>query len=158
MDFNAVVDASVALKWYIKDETDINEAIDILLDYESGKINFIVPRLFYYEIANVIHIAVQRKRLSEDEGKNIINDLLDIKTSIIDTNELIRNAYQKARKYNLSVYDALYLEVARGHGITLYTADKKFYDSVREKNKFVKLIRDYKRIHSPESAPEPSSE
>ena len=146
MDFNIVVDASVAIKWYIKDESEINQAVDILLDYEVGKINFFVPRLFHYETANVIHIAVQRKRITEDEGKNIINDMLDIKTTLVDSEELIRDAYINARKYNISAYDALYLGVAKEHGMILYTADRKLYNSVKEKKKYVKWIGDYKRL------------
>jgi predicted nucleic acid-binding protein len=146
MDFNIVVDASVAIKWYIKDESEINEAVDILLDYEVGKIKFFVPRLFYYETANVIHIAVQRKRITEDEGKNIINDMLEIKTTLVDSGELIRDAYRNARKYNISVYDAHYLGVAKEHGMILYTADRKLYNSVKEKKKYVKWIGDYKRL------------
>lgn len=105
-----------------------------------------MPRLFHYETANVIHIAVQRKRITEDEGKNIINDMLDIKTTLVDSEELIRDAYINARKYNISAYDALYLGVAKEHGMILYTADRKLYNSVKEKKKYVKWIGDYKRL------------
>jgi predicted nucleic acid-binding protein len=39
MDFKIVVDASIAVKWYIRDEIDADRAIDMLLDYEKGAIS-----------------------------------------------------------------------------------------------------------------------
>ncbi len=55
MDFRIVVDASVAIKWYVRDEIDADKAIAMLLDYENGKVKLIVPNLFYYETANAVN-------------------------------------------------------------------------------------------------------
>ncbi|MEK6582722.1 MAG: type II toxin-antitoxin system VapC family toxin, partial [Nitrospirota bacterium] len=76
MNFNIVIDASVAVKWHIKDESEVEQAIEILLDYNSGKVGFIEPQLFYYETSNAVNVAVQRKRITEDEGRDIIKDML----------------------------------------------------------------------------------
>jgi predicted nucleic acid-binding protein len=46
------VDASVAIEWYVRTEIDADKALAMLHDYESNKIEFIVPCLFYYEIAS----------------------------------------------------------------------------------------------------------
>lgn len=148
MDFSIVVDASVAVKWYIKDESESDRAIDILLDYKEGKVSFVEPLLLYYEIANAVHIAVQRKRVTEDDGKDIIRDMLDLEMTFVDSVEMIRNAYGIARKYNISVYDAFYIEVAKDNGIMLYTGDKKFYNAVKDKKKFIKWIGEYERVDS----------
>ncbi len=148
MDFSIVVDASVAVKWHIKDESDSSQALDILLDYEAGKVGFVVPRLFYYETANAVHIAVQRKRITEDEGKDIVNDVMAVEMTAIDSMELVRNAYSNARKYNISVYDSIYFTLAKEQDILFYTGDKKFYTLIKDKKKFVKWIGDYKRVQS----------
>jgi len=144
MDYNIVIDASVAVKWHIKDESAIEQAVNILFDYNAGRVGFIEPRLLYYETANAVNIAVQRKRITEDEGKDIIKDMLAIEMTVVDNPELIRNAYSVARKYNISVYDALYLEVAKENGILFYTGDKKFYNSMKGKKDFVRWIGDYR--------------
>jgi len=145
MDFNIVVDASIAVKWHIRNETYAASALDILFDYKTGKVGFIEPRLFYYETANAVHIAVQRKRITEDEGNDIIKDMLKIEMAVVDSPDMIRLAYDTAKKNNISVYDASYLITAKEHGTFFYTADQKFYNSIKEKEDIVKWIEDYKR-------------
>jgi predicted nucleic acid-binding protein len=89
MDFKIVVDASIAVKWYIRDEIDADRAIDMLLDYEKGKIKLIVPALFYYETGNAINTAVIRKRITEEEGQGIIKDMIETDLAISATDKLI---------------------------------------------------------------------
>lgn len=89
-------------------------------------------------------LILQRKRITEDEGKDIVKDMLEIEMAVIDNRELIRNAYGTARKYNISVYDAFYLEVAKENEIFFYTGDKKFYNSMKGKKDFLKWIGDYR--------------
>ncbi|MBI5212458.1 MAG: type II toxin-antitoxin system VapC family toxin [Nitrospirae bacterium] len=146
MDFKIVVDASVAIKWYVREEIDADKAIAMLLDYENGRIKFIAPHLFYYETANAVNTAVMRKRITEHEGEGIIKDLSAIDLITLADAELIPPAYLYARKYNISVYDASYLAAAKEHNAPIYTADRKFYDAVKGKERLVKWIGDYKRV------------
>ena len=141
-----VVDASAALKWHFRDESDTENAVDMLLDYEKDKVGFVVPRLFYYEIANAVHIAIQRKRISEDDGTAIIKDMLTLEAAIIDSPELLKTAYLDARKYGISVYDAVYLTLAKEQDCLCYTGDRKFYNTVRHKKKIIRWIGDYRSL------------
>lgn len=138
-----VIDASAALKWQFKDEPHTDSAVNLFLDYKDGKMIFIVPQLFYYEIANAIHIASMRKRITEDEGRAVLMDMIEIETSVIDSTELLKTSYSNAKKYGISVYDAIYLTLAKEQGILLYTGDKRFYNSVKDK-KTIRWIGDYK--------------
>lgn len=79
-----VIDASVAIQWYLTDESDTVVATDIIIDYQENRVNFIVPRLFHYEMVNSIHIAIRRKRIVESDGKEILKDFFLIKTTIVD--------------------------------------------------------------------------
>jgi predicted nucleic acid-binding protein len=146
MDFKIVVDASIAVKWYIRDEIDADRAIDMLLDYEKGKIKLIVPALFYYETGNAINTAVIRKRITEEEGRGIIKDMIETDLAISATDKLIPAAYMYARKYAISLYDASYLAAAKEHTAVFYTADRKFYDAVKGKDRSFKWIGDYKGV------------
>ena len=47
-----VIDASVALKWFVEEE-QTNKAQEVL-DYVTDKAIPIVPSLFFYEISNVL--------------------------------------------------------------------------------------------------------
>lgn len=145
MDFKIIIDASVAIKWYVRAEVDAEKAIEMLLDYENGKINLIAPSLFYYEIANAVNTAVLRKRITEYEGQDIIKDLMATDLITLAEAEFIPSAYFYARKYNISVYDASYLAIAKEHNAPIYTADRKFYNAVKSKERLVKWIGDYKK-------------
>ncbi|MBI4689402.1 MAG: type II toxin-antitoxin system VapC family toxin [Nitrospirae bacterium] len=137
------IDASVAIKWYLTDESNSEIAEAMLMDYKEARIRFIVPRLFHYEMMNSIHIAVRTKRIAEGDAKEILADLFLIETTIVDSDELIKAAYLNARKYNISGYDALYLSVANKTSVMLYTADRKFYEAIKGKERFVKWVEDY---------------
>ncbi len=138
-----VIDASVALKWQFMDEYQIEEAVNLLLDYKENKVSFIVPVFFYYEIANAIHIASRRKRITEEQGNKILKDMLEIETTIIDSIELLQKAYLNAKKYGISVYDSIYLTLSKVKGIPFYTGDKKLYN-ISSGKKLVRWIGDYK--------------
>lgn len=139
-----VVDASAALKWFFQDEPDVDAATLMLLDYAAEKVSFTAPMLFYYEMSNAVHIAVKRARITGDEGRAIIKDLLAIKMEIADSPELLSNAYLNAGKYDMSVYDALYFTLAKDNGYRFYTGDMKLFNRVKDKKRFVHLISDYK--------------
>jgi len=69
-----VIDASSAIKWYLTDESESETAADMLIDYQKNKVQFIVPRLFHYEVMNSIHIAVRMKRIDDNNGREILED------------------------------------------------------------------------------------
>lgn len=144
--YKIAIDASIAIKWYLTDESDTEMAANMLIDYKEHRVNFIVPRLFYYEMINSVHIAVQRKRITENDGMEVLKDIFLIETTVVDSDELIKNAYLNARKYTISVSDALYLGIAKEHGTVLYTADRKFYNSMKGKKDSIRWIGDYKRV------------
>ncbi len=143
MSDKIVIDASIALKWQFNDELETEQAVKLFLDYEDNKIEFVVPRLFYYEIANAIHIAVLRKRITEDDGKTIISDLLEIETKEMDSLGLVKNAYRNARRYNISVYDSVYFTIANDNGFLFFTGDKKLYNTFKGRKEIVRWIGDY---------------
>ena len=63
-----VIDASVALKWRLRDEEATGEADALLDDFLAGNLVLLTPTLFDYEIANALRTAVIRQRLSEQEA------------------------------------------------------------------------------------------
>ena len=60
-----VIDASVALKWRLRDEEATQQADALLADFLAGKLQLLTPTLFDDEIANALRVAVTRQRLSE---------------------------------------------------------------------------------------------
>ena len=69
-----MIDASVALKWRLRDE-EAMEQVDALLEhFLSQELVLIVPTLFDYEIANALKVAVVRERLAKEEADKIIEE------------------------------------------------------------------------------------
>ena len=61
-----VLDASVAVKWAIpvEEEALTSESVRLLKRYRDGEIDFVVPDIFWAEVANVLAgccLAVQSK-------------------------------------------------------------------------------------------------
>lgn len=105
-----IVDASMALAWAFPDERSIKA--DQFLNEISAKDILWVPFLWWYEIANALVVAQHRKRLNDVDAIQLrkLYGILPIKT---DTNidlEIWEQIQLLAKNFNLSAYDAAYLE------------------------------------------------
>ncbi|MCR5435872.1 MAG: type II toxin-antitoxin system VapC family toxin [Treponema sp.] len=86
-----------------------------------------VPQLFWYEIYNVILYKTRKGKdaLSKADALDILYDLqkLPIVTEPQANGEIRARIFDLAEAYNLSFYDASYLELARRLGLELKTYD-----------------------------------
>ena len=137
-----VIDASTAAKWQLSEESEAGRARDILQDYSTGKVTFLAPRIWHYEIANIFNKAVSTKRLTEEEGQQALQALLTLDIEFVEFPTPV-DAYRLARTYQRSVYDSLYLAAAQTNGSPLWTGDRKLYNAVKDRFSFVKWIGDY---------------
>jgi predicted nucleic acid-binding protein len=117
-----VIDASVTLAWCLDDEQ--SEYADVILTRVS-KDSATVPSVWPIEVANGLVIAERRGRLSVAEIPRL-HSLLS--TFPIEAEEPALEAalgpiISLARTYDLSAYDASYLELAMREGIALATLD-----------------------------------
>lgn len=94
-----VVDASVALKWWLRDEDSTTEADQLQTDFLTGHLNLIAPSLFEYEIVNTLKMAVVRKRIDEAYALNAIADLVAYEIERHDIRSLQQTAFQLACQY-----------------------------------------------------------
>lgn len=120
------LDASVALAWFLDHPVpaDAVQAKHALLAGSKG----VVPALWHLEIANSLIVAQRRRILSAADALIAVSALEQI---VLQTLELhadpvpIREAFTTARNFGLSVYDAVYLDLARTEGIPLASLDKR---------------------------------
>lgn len=84
-----------------------------------------VPQLFWYEIYNVILNKTRKGKgsISKADALDILYDLqkLPIVTEPQSDGEIRARIFDLAEEYNLSFYDASYLELARRLGLELKT-------------------------------------
>lgn len=115
-----VLDSSVASSWAFRDED--HPHADIALGRVSSGETISVPHLFWYELRNVLIVRERIGRIDPAEIAAFLPDIAFFTSPLIwpDEAEVLR----LARKHRLSVYDAVYLELAMRSRIALATLDK----------------------------------
>jgi predicted nucleic acid-binding protein len=126
-----VIDASVALAWCFPDEAS-DYADDILVALEGH--SMLVPALWAIEITNALLVAERRKRIKQSAIRRFVELLngLTVVTVSQSVTESVSNILPLAREYDLSAYDAAYLDVALRHGAPLATLDSNLQKAGRK--------------------------
>ena len=115
-----VFDASVALKWYLP-EDDSKEARQWYEAIKKGKIFALAPEFLLIECANAL---LKHHKLIKEDVTAIIDDLTNSGLELIPLSILrIDQIIALAERYNLTIYDAIYLELARFTDVKLITTD-----------------------------------
>lgn len=121
-----VADASFCGAWILADESSEN-ADQLLVQLANGAVELIVPCLWHYEMNNLLRSALRRNRLLEED----IWDALETLERVPLTHEDLPGAPARKRilhlviQFDLSSYDAAYLELADRLKIPLLTSDTK---------------------------------
>lgn len=122
-----VVDTSVVMSWYFKDET--NKYADTVLDKLTGAIA-VVPSIWPLEVVNVLIVAERQKRLSESDSIRFLTLLSQLPIVVeYERPEMMKELLALARAYNLSSYDASYLYLAMRKGLPMATLDNKLIEA-----------------------------
>jgi predicted nucleic acid-binding protein len=125
-----VLDCSMTMAWIFPDEatkgsTALRESL--LEDYA------LVPTVWPLEVANVLLVATRRKRVQESEWPKLLADLavLPIEVDRETSERALSDGLQVARRYDLSAYDAVYLELALRRKAPIATLDKNLKSACR---------------------------
>jgi predicted nucleic acid-binding protein len=125
----AVVDASVAVKWFLRfkpDEDHADLALKILEQAVHGPLQLIEPPHFVAEVAAVL------ARLRPAAAAADLLDLLNIERRTLDTPEMYSTALELAMRHQHHLFDTLYHAAAmHTPGATLITADQRYYDKAK---------------------------
>lgn len=115
-----VLDASTTAAWCFPDETNPagDQAFD-LLDQEDA----VVPALWWVEIRNILIVGERRGRIDATESARFLSDLDQLPIHI-DREPVGDVVMALARKHALSVYDAVYLELASRLASPIATLDR----------------------------------
>jgi predicted nucleic acid-binding protein len=118
-----VIDASVAIKWFLPDEQFVQQAVGILVALQDGAFSLVCPNHLYYEVGNVLRTSVRRARLTEEEARDALVACLALPISTYGDRELVLRGYDIAQEYDCAAYDGLYLAVASELDCPLIHAD-----------------------------------
>ena len=114
----AVLDASVVLKWFATEQRGSSEARKLRNDYEAGRLSVVVPALLFLELVNV---AGRRWGWDEEALLELAQALGDLSFEV-DEPELQLVASWVAR--GLTAYDAAYVALAEERDLALVTDDE----------------------------------
>jgi predicted nucleic acid-binding protein len=125
-----VLDASVTLSWYFEDEK--LPAADAVLD-RVGADGAITPSVWRLEVANGFLSAIRRKRIDAAFRDSALQHLGSLSIEIDPETDM--HAWtvtsKLAERFNLTIYDAAYLELAQRRRLPLATIDEALRAAAR---------------------------
>ena len=137
---NVVVDASVALKWFIGDqpnEQDVDRALSLLSAIEAGRVRLIQP---IHWLIEVLAVAV---RVRPAFAAETYSKLTQIPSEIATEDAVFLRAAELSGRLKQHLFDSLYHAVALQRGATLITADERYYGAAAQEGA-VQRLSDFK--------------
>ena len=117
-----VVDASVALKWFVADEPLVDEAARVLDEIERDPSPYLVPELFMNELLAVL-CRLPGRPAKVQEAMALV-EALGL-TRVGNGHDLLARAADLAGRWRLSGYDAVYVALAASCDGVWLTADAR---------------------------------
>ena len=123
-----VVDASVALKWFLGDEPLAAEAVAIIRDGTP----LIAPDLLIAEVCNAAWRSRRLGRIGPDQVKEIAALLPRFFDALVGASTLAPRAVAIAGELDHRVYDCLYVTLAEARQAKFVTADARLLGKLRQ--------------------------
>ena len=127
-----VLDANVAAKWFLPQHGEklAAEALELFRKYAQGDLRFMVPDLFWAELANVFCKAVRLGRLTQASADIALASVTERELMTVPSLELLDSAFQIAAAFDRTVHDSLYVALAIQSKTQLITADERLANSL----------------------------
>lgn len=126
-----VVDASVAVKWYVR-EAGSDKAVRLLAD---PGLEFLAPDIFHAEVVNALLRQAREGQLPEDALASAMADIREMVPGLVRSSEVMDRAARLARALDHPIYDCLDLALAEAADAVLVTADAEFVSRCRKRLK-----------------------
>lgn len=115
------------MRWLFGDGSteDLSYASYVLSLLEDGSNGALAPSIWPLEVANVIARAEEKDLIGEAQSAEFTSTLKEMAIEIdsATAGHALDDTLQLARRFNLSAYDAAYLELALRQGVPMATLD-----------------------------------
>ncbi len=119
-----VVDANVAVKWYLPEEGE-EEAFEVFEAGSRGETTLVAPDMILPEVGNVFWLRHRRGHISRERVLEAWDSFRNAGISLRESGPLMFFALEIALDTGCAVYDALYVALAEAEDAKLITADRK---------------------------------
>jgi predicted nucleic acid-binding protein len=119
-----VLDSSITIAWFLPDEADTG-ARNIL--HDTAENGAWVPMLWAIEVGNALSLAIRRRRISMELRSRAL-ERLGALPICIDRSTLVHawaDTLGLADRFDLTLYDACYLELAQRRRLPLASLDRE---------------------------------
>jgi predicted nucleic acid-binding protein len=125
------VDASLIVSLLIPERYS-NPATRLWETWIKKDHRIIAPSLLGYEVTSAIYRKVYRGLIASEDGQAALAHFLDLNIELVYNPDLHLAASLLARQFNRpNPYDAHYLALSNYRNCQLWTADEKFYNTVK---------------------------
>lgn len=122
-----VVDASVAVKWFVP-EIHSGHALRLL----RKKFDLRAPELIQAEFGNILWKKCRAGELDGATAAKILNSFKRSPLAVHPHGAFLALAWEVALKHRQTFYDSLYLALAMSAKARMVTADRKFHDALAD--------------------------
>ena len=117
-----VIDASVALKWFVREDFHLNA-----LALTKDDVQRVAPDILLAEVGNSLRRQVRVGLVSDNQALEAIQTLLRSFGDLIPSKDLMETAFNLSSQLDHSVYDCIHLAATLAEDDrSLVTADMKF--------------------------------
>jgi predicted nucleic acid-binding protein len=124
---NRVIDASVLVKFFIP-EILSEKAQELNARSMEGDLRLLVPDLIFAEVGDILWEKHRMKELIRSEAEEIVDAIVSLPLEIETSKALLPFALDWGLAYGITVYDAIYVSLAKVHETILVTGDKKLVE------------------------------
>ncbi len=135
----AVVDASVAAKWYLEEEYS-DEARLLRDSFVTGSLSISVPTLFFYETLNALRYSRVFDQAELGEAATSLSKYgLDVWHP---SGRLLAETATLSLKHDATMYDASYVALSSHLHVQLYTADRDIVAKFPSRTQHVRTFKE----------------
>jgi len=132
MKVSLILDVSAIAKWFVEEE-ESNEMRKIRDLHLKGEITIYIPSLLFIELANALkHV----RGITPIDVANAVKALKILHLNIVNDMEILDKAIETAFNNDITIYDAIYVALAKATNSKLITYDtellSKFKDIARK--------------------------
>src|SRR5262245_66685291 len=140
-----VVDANILIAFGLADEPLNTQARQLLSVWRTNGERLTAPRLFRSEITAVIRKVVYQGRMTPEQGRIMLSQLLIYPLEFHEDETLLKEAYELAVRFNRPrAYDTQYMALAERLNCDFWTADERLVNSTQSQFSHIRWLGDWR--------------